>query len=131
MAMPEWAFFMKKVYADKSLGIDPKATFQKPAELNNNPIFADQNFAAIAKEGQGSDSSDVQGNGDAEDYAPSSDVPVESDFSKPSAPTKKNTAEPPKVMGPTNYFPKKDTIKEPGRKGKKPQEKDSKGGNDY
>ncbi|MEO8853491.1 MAG: transglycosylase domain-containing protein [Ginsengibacter sp.] len=131
MAMPEWAFFMKKVYADKSLGIDPKATFQKPAELNNNPIFADQNFAAIAKEGHGSDSSDVQGNGDAEDYAPSSDVPVESDFSKPSNPSKKNTSEPPKIMGPTNYFPKKDTIKEPVKKGKKSPEKDSKGGNDY
>ena len=129
MAMPEWAFFMKKVYADKSLGIDPRATFQKPGELNNNPIFADQNFAAIAKEGQGSDSSDVQGNGNAADYAPASDVPVESDFSKPTV--KKPTTEAPKPMGPMNYFPKKDTIKESGKKNNKPVDKSSKGNNDY
>ena len=30
MAMPEWAYFMQKVYADKSLGIDPKANFKSP-----------------------------------------------------------------------------------------------------
>ena len=29
-AMPIWAFFIKKVYADKSLNIDPKATFKQP-----------------------------------------------------------------------------------------------------
>ena len=38
MAMPEWAFFMQKVYADKTLNIDPKAQFAIPSELNNNPI---------------------------------------------------------------------------------------------
>lgn len=107
MAMPEWAFFMQKVYADKSLGIDPKAEFQKPAELNNNPIYADQNFAAIAKEGQGSDSADVDGNGNAADYAPPTDVPVESDFSKP----KTNVTKPQqKPLGPLNYNPNKKGI---------------------
>jgi len=118
MAMPEWAFFMQKVYADKSLGIDPKAEFQKPAELNNNPIYADQNFAAIAKEGQGSDSADVEGNGNAADYAPPTDVPVESDFSKP----KENagTRQPKAVMGPMNYNPKKD-AQNAANKSKKPQ----------
>jgi len=115
MAMPEWAYFMKKVYADKSLGIDPKATFQKPAELNNNPIFADQNFATIAKEGQGSDdSADVEGNGNAADYAPPTDVPVESDFSKP---VPKNVMPQPKTLGPFNYNPSK---KDTGNKKKKP-----------
>ncbi len=81
MAMPEWAYFMQKVYADKKLGIDPKAQFQKPAELNNDPIYADQNFNAIVKEGQGNDD---QGNGDASDYQSNEtpDVPVESDFDK-------------------------------------------------
>ncbi len=58
MAMPEFAYFMQKVYANKSLGIDPKAEFEKPAELNNDPIYADQNFAAIAQKGEGSDFSD-------------------------------------------------------------------------
>src|SRR5690348_1842731 len=83
MAMPEWAYFMQKVYADKKLGIDPKATFQKPAELNNNPIFADQNFSQIVKEGQGNDFTEDNGNGDAGDYESTpSNIPVESEFSK-------------------------------------------------
>ena len=82
MAMPEWAYFLKKVYADKSLGIDPKAEFQKPAELSNNPIYADQNFNNIIQQGQGSDM-DEQGNGDAVDYEASElTSPVESEFSK-------------------------------------------------
>ncbi|MEO8721376.1 MAG: transglycosylase domain-containing protein [Ginsengibacter sp.] len=121
MAMPEWAYFMQKVYADKSLGIDPKATFQKPAELNNNPIFADQNFAAIAKEGHGNDSADVDGNGNADDYAAPTEVPVESDFSKPKP---KNVMPPAKPMGPANYNPgKKDTSKSSGNKLRKAHEK--------
>ena len=98
MAMPEWAYFMQKVYADRKLGIDPKAEFQKPAELNNDPIYADQNFSAIVKKGEGNDFTEDQGNGDAGDYS-EPDVPVESEFDK----NKKET--PPvekKVMGPVN-----------------------------
>ena len=128
MAMPEWAYFMQKVYADKSLGIDPKATFQKPAELNNNPIFADQNFAAIAKEGHGSDSADVDGNGNADDYAAPTDVPVESDFSKP---TPKNVMPASRPLGPSNYNPKKDTSKSSGNKFKKRVANAVKPNNDY
>jgi penicillin-binding protein 1A len=83
MAMPQYAYFMKKVYADKSLGIDPKAEFQRPAELDNNPIYADQNFSALVQRGEGSDFSEDQGNGDAEDYENTQlTSPVESDFSK-------------------------------------------------
>lgn len=83
MAMPEWAYFMQKVYSDKTLGIDPKATFQKPAELNNNPIFADQNFSNIVREGQGNDFQENQGNGDAGDYESNTpNIPVESEFNK-------------------------------------------------
>lgn len=138
MAMPEWAYFMQKVYADKSLGIDPKAEFQKPAELNNNPIYADQNFAAIVQEGQGNDSADVQGNGDAEDYGTPSNVPVESDFAK--EPPKEKAAvvpEPKKTMGPVNYNPNKiDSIKKAEEKKeeskiKKPAAKPQKSTGDY
>jgi penicillin-binding protein 1A len=83
MAMPEFAYFMQKVYADKRLGIDPKAEFQKPAELDNNPIYADQNFSAIVREGQGSDFTEDQGNGKAGDYEGSElTAPVESEFDK-------------------------------------------------
>ncbi|MDB5199053.1 MAG: penicillin-binding protein [Chitinophagaceae bacterium] len=83
MAMPEYAYFMQKVYADKRLGIDPKAEFQRPAELDNNPIYADQNFTALVQQGQGSDFSEDQGNGNQGDYEGSElTAPVESDFSK-------------------------------------------------
>ena len=83
MAMPEYAYFMQKVYADRRLGIDPKAVFQRPAELDNNPIYADQNFAALVQRGEGSDFSEDQGNGEAGDYEGSElTSPVESDFSK-------------------------------------------------
>jgi len=105
---------MQKVYADKKLGIDPKAVFQKPAELNNDPIFADQNFSNLVKEGQGNDI-ESNGNGDAGDYettAPNN-IPVESEFNK--ATTKDNS--PPstekKVIGPVNMADefKKDSSK--------------------
>jgi penicillin-binding protein 1A len=112
MAMPEWAYFMQKVYADKKLGIDPKATFQKPAELNNDPIYADQNFSNIVKQGQGNDISQDQGNGDAGDYENNSpNVPVESDFSK--EPPKETPSAEKKVIGPVNLADefKKDTSK--------------------
>ena len=34
MALPIWAIFMKKVYADRSLGIDPEAKFDLPEDYN-------------------------------------------------------------------------------------------------
>ncbi|MBN9351566.1 MAG: penicillin-binding protein [Chitinophagaceae bacterium] len=81
MAMPEFAYFLQRVYNNPKLGIDPKAEFEKPPQLNNNPIFADQNFSQILQEGSGtSDFNDDAGNGDANDYAPSSNIPVESEF---------------------------------------------------
>lgn len=105
MAMPEFAYFMQKVYANKELGIDPKAEFEKPSQLNNDPIYADQNFASIVQQGQGNDFSEDQGNGDAGDYAAPTDVPVESDFGKGNA----TNNEEKKPIGPVNYMPKKDT----------------------
>jgi penicillin-binding protein 1A len=40
-ARPIWENFFKKVYADKSLGVDKEALFPKPADLNNESINAD------------------------------------------------------------------------------------------
>ena len=68
LAMPEWAFFMQKVYADKTLNIDPNAVFQKPTDLDNNPIYADKNFSEIIKRGSGTDEPDNQNNGEKSDY---------------------------------------------------------------
>lgn len=41
VARPIWEAFFKKVYADKTLGIDRDAKFAKPAELENEMNFAD------------------------------------------------------------------------------------------
>lgn len=81
MAMPEFAFFMQKIYADKELGIDPKAEFQKPEELSNDPIYADQNFSSIVKKGEGTEFIEDVGNGNADEYI-DQHVPVESEFTK-------------------------------------------------
>lgn len=113
MAMPEWAYFMQKVYADKKLGIDPKAVFQKPAELNNDPIYADQNFSNLVKQGEGNDIED-NGNGDAGDYeATTPNVPVESEFDKATTKDNSSTSTGKKVIGPVNMMDefKKDTSK--------------------
>lgn len=123
MAMPEFAYFMQKVYADKSLGIDPKAEFEKPAELSNNPIYADQNFSNLVRQGEGTDFNEDQGNGAAEDYGGYEDIPVESEFEK-----KKETppaAQPEKkVIGPVNPFAEsKDNKKDTARKPKNVMEK--------
>jgi penicillin-binding protein 1A len=103
MAMPEWAYFMQKVYADRKLGIDPKAEFQKPAELDNNPIYADQNFANIIQNGEGSDYND-EGNGEAKDYEGSQLLaPVESEFGKQKG-TDKATEEYHDIMKPAEEY---------------------------
>ncbi len=34
MALPIWAYYMQKVYADRTLGYDPKAKFKLPASFN-------------------------------------------------------------------------------------------------
>ena len=112
LAMPEFAFFMQKVYADKKLGIDPNAEFQKPAELNNDPIYADQNFSNIVKQGEGNDFTEDQGNGDAGDYT-EQNVPVESEFKKDQFKDQGNADK--KVMGPINMadeFKKESPAKE-------------------
>jgi penicillin-binding protein 1A len=120
MAMPEFAYFMQKVYADKSLGIDPKAEFEKPAELDNNPIYADQNFSSIVNQGQGDDNSDDHGNGNENDYAPVTDVPVESDFGKDNNKPVEATKKPEKdtihkaIMPPVNL--KKEPVQKDAKK---------------
>lgn len=42
VARPIWEAFFKKVYADKTLGIDKDARFVKPAELENMPSSAEE-----------------------------------------------------------------------------------------
>lgn len=126
MAMPEFAYFLKKVYEDKTLGIDPKADFEKPAELRSDPIYADQNFSDIIKQGEGTQFSDDFGNNNVDDYGASKGVPVESDFEDyNTAPKKGKRPGDEGFIGPINPFaePKKDTTKKTtNKKDKKPKE---------
>ncbi len=85
MALPKWGIFMKKVYADKTLPYGQMMNFQEPAEMSNNPIYADDRFEHIVN--QGDDNTSNQGSGDASDFtdAPLTDmgtpeVPIESEL---------------------------------------------------
>ncbi len=82
-ARPIWEYFFKKVYADKTLGIDKDAKFIKPevmenqAQMDYNPMY-DQKPEAGAQ-------LDDQGNGNVNDYMFEEDttkIPVESKLSQ-------------------------------------------------
>ncbi|WP_109697644.1 transglycosylase domain-containing protein [Chitinophaga deserti] len=60
--LPIFALFMQKVYADKTLGIDPKSTFPIPANMHNDLYF---NYESNIQ--PGAEAEDV-GNGGASDY---------------------------------------------------------------
>jgi penicillin-binding protein 1A len=66
MSAPKWGLFMSNVYADKRLNYGKIPEFEQPAELKNNPIYAESNFANIANSG---DSLDAEiSNGGADDF---------------------------------------------------------------
>ena len=64
---PIWESFFKKVYADKTLGIDKQATFQKPANLLNEMMNADISGIIESDIQPGAEGVDV-GVGNASDY---------------------------------------------------------------
>jgi penicillin-binding protein 1A len=68
MALPKWGYFMSKVYADHKLPYGRVTSFEEPAELLNDPIYADQNMAKYEVEGDTSKNINDQGNGNAGDY---------------------------------------------------------------
>jgi penicillin-binding protein 1A len=94
-ARPIWEAFFKKVYADKSLGIDKEAVFAKPAELESEINSADiENL--IDNTPPGGQGDDI-GVGAEEDYnikreyiPPESKLPVDED----AKPVKKDTTTP-------------------------------------
>ncbi len=73
MAAPKWGIFMSKVYADKKIVFARQKDFDEPAELANNPIYADLNFSDIVRKGDSL--TEENGNGNANEY-------VEDDFSE-------------------------------------------------
>ncbi len=62
MSAPKWGLFMSHVYADRRLNYGKIKEFEQPAELRNNPIYAESNFANIATSGDSLDA-DVQNAG--------------------------------------------------------------------
>ena len=67
MSAPNWGLFMSKVYADKRLGYGKTTKFTEPAELKNDPIYADPE--AINNIASSGDSLiEDNGNGDAGDF---------------------------------------------------------------
>ena len=66
MSAPKWGLFMSQVYSDKRLNYGKISEFEQPAELKNNPVFAETNFANIANEGDSLNAD--EDNGGVEDF---------------------------------------------------------------
>ncbi len=103
MAAPNWGLFMSKVYADNKITISRQKTFDAPAELRNDPIYADINFAELVNKGDSF--VEDNGNGDANDFmdvepveTPTPDTPV----NKKPDDKKGNTVPPKAVMKPAD-----------------------------
>lgn len=94
MSAPKWGVFMQKVYADKKLGYGEKSEFEKPLELQNDPIYADANFADIVTRGDSLNSD--EGNYDGSDFI---DFENGEEGETPKAPIKKDS---PKATIPVN-----------------------------
>ncbi len=137
-ARPIWQAFFKKIYADKSLGIDKNAQFVRPADLQNEINNAD--MMRIIDETIPSDEGNTVG---ADDYTldtshnipGESQAPVDDNAPKKDKDTKKDTVKKaPKIgeMNPTDEKKEKKGFfkKLFGGKDKKKDE-EQKNGNDY
>ncbi len=109
VAAPEWGNFMQKVYADKRFSYAAQKEFIAPAEIKNDPTFADARMEAAAVRGDGV--VDESGNGDASDYMQDdmNDVIPVPDTNLP-APAKENTDK----IDPKKTDQKKEEKKLPG-----------------
>jgi penicillin-binding protein 1A len=78
VARPIWEAFFKKVYADKTLGIDKDARFVRPADMSNVPGYNDELFIEPlpgSEEGNGVQEYDYY-NFNQESYIPAESKPV-------------------------------------------------------
>lgn len=91
MAAPKWGIFMSKVYADRKIPLTRQETFDAPAELLNDPIYADINFADIVNKGDSL--TEENGNGDANDYLDEDPSSVSPDTVKAKTPAEKKPAD--------------------------------------
>ena len=119
---PIWEAFFKKVYADKSLGIDKQAVFVKPADLLNETISGDIN-SILESDPQPNAEGDDVGVGNANDYG-GLDESFDSIGAESKKPVDENAREKEKEK------PKRDTSAKKGTKigeATQPAEKEKKG----
>lgn len=73
VAAPEWGMFMQKVYADnKFADLTSQKEFSAPAEIKNDPIFADANMNIALSNGDSL--TEDNGNNDGGDYLDDEDM---------------------------------------------------------
>ncbi|MEP6726165.1 MAG: penicillin-binding transpeptidase domain-containing protein, partial [Bacteroidota bacterium] len=102
-AMPIWEYFFRKVYADKTLGIEKEAKFQQPENMNIQAMkdYDDSIDKTLDPGAEGVD----QGNGSASDYKnferDTNHVPIESKLSPDEQ----------KILNDASKQPKKDDAK--------------------
>jgi penicillin-binding protein 1A len=101
-ARPIWEAFFKKAYADKSLGLDKEAVFQKPADMGNELISGDPS-SIIEDDPMPNAEGDDFGNGNANDYS------LDESFDSIGAESKQPTEEPNKTIKTLPNKPKKDS----------------------
>jgi penicillin-binding protein 1A len=105
MAAPKWGLFMSNVYADRRLGYNKDTAFVKPMELQNDPIYADLNFADIAQSG---DSLNEQSdNLSAEDFILDEETPMEETPKQEDKTPKKSSADTSRKNKPKALLPQK------------------------
>ncbi|MEP6674964.1 MAG: transglycosylase domain-containing protein [Ferruginibacter sp.] len=86
MALPNWGNFMRKVYADKTLGYGRMKSFAIPANYDTTGFMGDADFAKPV----GTDSTDEDsGNGSAEDFIT---TPPDKDTVPPNKPVQRSEA---------------------------------------
>ena len=101
MAAPNWGLFMSKVYADNKIPLARQKEFDEPAELKNDPIYADINFAELMNKGDSF--VEDNGNGNADDFM-DEQIPIEKPVPDTPPATrkkpdeKKDNAIPPKAL---------------------------------
>jgi penicillin-binding protein 1A len=66
-ARPIWEYFMKKVYADKKLGLDKSAVFVKPENMDSEILSADPYSMLTDQPPPGAEGTDI-GAGSSQDY---------------------------------------------------------------
>lgn len=122
MSAPRWGMFMSKVYADKKIPLTRQKEFDAPAEIKNDPIFADINMTELL--GKGDSLTLEDGNGDENDFSGGNEYNEEP---APVTPPKPDTS---KNKKPEGNVPPKAQMKPADDKKNQPKPK-PKSDNDY